>query len=82
MSIKDSMDGSFYHGEKLIYYLVPSDKGRVFGAFGQEKTYREFRYFNEDGTLIGTYNAYGDMVILQNITPLLAREYYVQMINK
>lgn len=82
MSFKDSMDGSFHHDGKQIYYLVPVDKGNAFGGFEKEKIYREFRYFYEDGTTIGTYNAYDDFVKLQNITPLLANEYYLCMIKE
>lgn len=81
MNIKDYADSSFHHDGSLIYYLVPDDKGSVFGSFEKEKTYREFRYFNEKGTLVGTYNAYDDFVKLQNITSLVAEEYYIRMIE-
>lgn len=81
MNIKDYVDGSFYHDGKLVYYLVPNDKGRAFGSLEKEKIYREFRYFNEDGTLIGTYNAYDDFVKLQNITSFMAEKYYIRIIE-
>lgn len=81
MNIKDYADGSFYYDGRKIYYLIPDDKGRVFGCFEKEKIYREFRYFNEDGNLIGTYNAYDDFVKLQNITSFMAEEYYIRMIE-
>lgn len=82
MNIKDNMDGSFYHDGKLIYYLVPVDKGNVFGSFEKEKTYRNFHYFYENGTAIRTYKAYDDFVKLQNITPLIAKEYYIRMLEE
>ena len=82
MSIKDSMDGSFIHDGLLIYYVVPVDRGSVFGDFEKEKIYREFRYFYENGTLIGTYKVFDEFTKLQNITPMLAKEYYLRMIGK
>ena len=82
MNIKDSIDGSFRHNGKQIYYLVPIDKGSVFCGFEKERIYREFCYFNEDGTSIGSYKAYDDFVKLQNITTVLAKEYYLRMIKE
>ncbi len=81
MNTKNGMDGSFQHDGKFVFYLVPVDKGSIFGGFEREKTNRVFLYFNEDGTALGTYKAYDDFVKLQNITPSLAKEYYLRMIG-
>lgn len=81
MNIKNDMDGNFNHDGKRIFYLIPIDKGRVFGRFENEKTYRDLCFFNEDGTTIGKYKVYDYFEKLQNITPLLAKEYYLRMIR-
>ena len=66
--ITDKMDGSFLHDGKLIYYRIPVGQGCVFGGIEKEKTYREFFFFNADGTIIDTYKAYEKILTIYALT--------------
>ena len=82
MNWKKDMDGSFVVDGKTICYKIPADKASVFGTYEREKTTRAIYYYDENGTIINTYNAYDEFEKLQNISTLMAKEYYLRMIKE
>lgn len=82
MENKIPYDGFFWIDDKKIFYWISDDwseKPRV--VRGVEKIKRKILFYNDKFGLLGSYNAYDEYEKLQNISPFLAEEYYIKMIN-
>ena len=83
MKYNANMDGQFQIEDKTIQYIISDNYSQnPKKVHGIETIARNILFFDESGNSLGMNVLYGEFDKMQNISPAMAKESYVEILNR